>query len=82
MATDISMQQTESFGETTPLPPQAATHNQLEQFVILSKKVKGKACLELIKQVLESPGVHVFGELLSMPNIKEVNFVVIVCNFY
>lgn len=49
------------------------THNPLEQFVLLAKSAKGAACLELIKQVLEAPGVHVFGELLVMPNILEVN---------
>lgn len=51
----------------------AATHNPLEQFVLLAKSSKGAACLDLIKQVLEAPGVHVFGELLVMPNIIEVN---------
>lgn len=50
----------------------AVVHNPLEQFVLLAKGAKGAACLELIKQVLEAPGVHVFGELLAMPNIKEV----------
>lgn len=51
----------------------AVTHNPLEQFVALAKSAKGAACLDLIKQVLEAPGVHVFGELLVMPNIIEVN---------
>lgn len=44
----------------------------LEQFVLLAKSTKGAACTELIKQVLEAPGVYVFGELLDMPNIAEV----------
>lgn len=51
----------------------AVAHNPLEQFVSLAKSSKGAACLDLIKQVLEAPGVHVFGELLVMPNIVEVN---------
>lgn len=46
--------------------------NPLEQFVLLAKSAKGAACTELIKQVLEAPGVYVFGELLDMPNIAEV----------
>lgn len=46
--------------------------NTLEQFVILAKSTKGAACSELIKQVLEAPGVYVFGELLDMPNITEL----------
>lgn len=49
-----------------------STNHPLEQFVLLAKGAKGQACAELIKQVLEAPGVHVFGELLEMPNIKEV----------
>lgn len=46
--------------------------NPLEQFVLLAKTAKGAACTELVKQVLEAPGVYVFGELLDMPNIAEV----------
>ncbi|XP_022917585.1 COP9 signalosome complex subunit 7b isoform X2 [Onthophagus taurus] len=46
--------------------------NPLEQFILLAKTAKGSACLELIKQVLEVPGIYVFGELLDMPNIKEL----------
>ncbi|KAL5285734.1 COPS7B family protein [Megaselia abdita] len=67
MATNIVMNP-ETFGESSAVPPQSS-HNQ---FTILAKKCKGKALIELVKQVLESPGVHVFGELLSMPNIKEL----------
>ncbi|KAF5288416.1 hypothetical protein FQR65_LT12029 [Abscondita terminalis] len=46
--------------------------NPLEQFVLLAKSAKGAACVELIKQVLETPGVYVFGELLDMPNVQEL----------
>ncbi|VVD05889.1 unnamed protein product [Leptidea sinapis] len=49
-----------------------ATNHPIEQFILLAKGAKGSACAELIKQVLEAPGVHVFGELLEMPNIKEL----------
>jgi len=48
------------------------TSNPLEQFVLLAKTTKGAAAVEMIKQVLEAPGVYVFGELLDMPNIKEL----------
>lgn len=48
--------------------------NALEQFVLLAKSTKGAACTELIKQVLEAPGVYVFGELLHMQNIEEVSY--------
>lgn len=49
-----------------------STNNPLEQFVLLAKKAKGAACTELISQVLETNGVHCFGELLAMPNIAEL----------
>lgn len=47
--------------------------NPLEQFVVLAKAARGAAAVELVKQVLEAPGVHVFGELLDTDNIKEVS---------
>ncbi|XP_044734439.1 COP9 signalosome complex subunit 7b isoform X2 [Chrysoperla carnea] len=53
-------------------PAGTSSNNPLEQFVLLAKSAKGAACVELIKQVLEAPGVHVFGELLDMPNIAEL----------
>lgn len=48
------------------------SNNPLEQFVVLAKSKKGAGCAELVKQVLESPGVYVFGELLDISNIQEV----------
>jgi len=48
--------------------------NPLEQFVLLAKSAKGAAAVELVKQALEAPGVYVFGELLDMPNIIELQF--------
>lgn len=48
------------------------TSQALEQFVLLAKSAHGAAAAELIRQVLASPGVHVYGELLDMPTIKEV----------
>jgi len=44
----------------------------IEQFLLVAKTVKGAAAVELIKQVLETPGIYVFGELLDMPNVKEL----------
>lgn len=45
----------------------------LQQFLILSKSSRGLAAVELIKQVLDNPQIHVFGELLGQPNIKELS---------
>ena len=47
--------------------------NNLEQFVLLAKSARGAGLVALVKQVLEAPGVFVFGELLEMPNVEEVN---------
>lgn len=49
------------------------THvNRLEPFVAQANTVKGLDAVKLVQQVLEHPGVYVFGELLDMPNIKEL----------
>lgn len=53
----------------------STSNNPLEQFVLLAKSARGAAAVELVKQVLEAPGVHVFGELLDMPNVIEVRFI-------
>lgn len=49
-----------------------SSNSSLEQFTLLAKGARGTACAELVKQALEAPGVHVFGELIDMPNVKEV----------
>ncbi|XP_015903430.1 COP9 signalosome complex subunit 7b isoform X2 [Parasteatoda tepidariorum] len=53
--------------------PTANQQALLEQYLILAKSAKGAAAVELIKQVLVAPGIYVFGELLDMPNIQELN---------
>ncbi|XP_050310946.1 COP9 signalosome complex subunit 7b isoform X2 [Anthonomus grandis grandis] len=50
----------------------STTTNALEQFVVLAKSAKGAACVELVKQALEAPGVYVFGELLDSPNVADL----------
>lgn len=50
------------------------TGQNQEQFLLLAKSAKGAALATLIHQVLEAPGVYVFGELLDMPNVREVGF--------
>ncbi|XP_053566270.1 COP9 signalosome complex subunit 7b isoform X1 [Bombina bombina] len=44
----------------------------LEQFILLAKGTKGSALPALINQVLEAPGVYVFGELLDLPTVQEL----------
>lgn len=50
-------------------------HDPIEQFILLAKGTRGAACCDLIKTVLEAPGVYVFAELLALPNIKEVSLI-------
>lgn len=42
----------------------------LEQFCLLAKNLKGRACVGIIQQVVNHPKIFVFGELLTMPNIQ------------
>lgn len=47
------------------------SHN-LEQYVLLAKSARGAGLVALINQALEASGVFVFGELLEMPSVKEL----------
>ncbi|XP_059475465.1 COP9 signalosome complex subunit 7a [Neocloeon triangulifer] len=49
-----------------------SSNSPVEQFVLLAKSAKGAGACELIKQALEAQGVYVFGELLEMPHITEL----------
>ncbi|XP_058524855.1 COP9 signalosome complex subunit 7a-like [Ochotona princeps] len=48
------------------------TGQNQKQFLLLAKSAKGAVLATLIHQVLEAPGVYVFGELLGMPNAREL----------
>ena len=54
---------------------QKPSSNLLEQFILLAKGTSGSALTALISQVLEAPGVYVFGELLELANVQEVRAV-------
>ncbi|XP_069068975.1 COP9 signalosome complex subunit 7b isoform X2 [Pleurodeles waltl] len=51
---------------------QKSSSNMLEQFVILARSTKGSALPALVNQVLEAPGVYVFGDLLEIPCVQEL----------
>lgn len=51
---------------------QKPSSSHLEQFILLAKGTKGSALPALINQVLEAPGVYVFGELLDLSTVQEV----------
>lgn len=63
-------------GRAGPGPAMAAegkvTGQSQEQFLLLAKAARGAALASLIHQVLEAPGIYVFGELLDMPAVREV----------
>jgi hypothetical protein len=42
----------------------------LEQFILLAKNARGRACVALIQQVLSNKKLFVFRELLDMPNVS------------
>ena len=50
----------------------ASQTSPLEQYLLLGRGARGAAAVQLIRQVLEAPGVYVFAELLEMPNMVEV----------
>lgn len=54
----------------------------LQSFCLLAKSAKGKACTAVIEQALQAPNVFVFGELLDMPNVKQVLFLYYFCAIY
>ena len=52
--------------------PEIGTASMLEPYVLLAQGAKNAAAVGLVQQVLEAPGVYVFGELLDHPNIKDL----------
>lgn len=48
----------------------AAGASSLEQFTLLAKNARGRACVALIQQVLSNRKLFVFRELLDMPSIQ------------
>jgi len=46
--------------------------SSLQQYILLAKNSKGKACSALINQALNAPNVYVFGELLDNKNVQEL----------
>lgn len=55
-----------------PVGPSFSVPTKLEPFLLLAKSTKGASAAKLIEQATAAPGVFVFGELMDMPNIKEV----------
>uniref|UniRef100_A0A8C5WGI0 PCI domain-containing protein n=1 Tax=Leptobrachium leishanense TaxID=445787 RepID=A0A8C5WGI0_9ANUR len=50
---------------------QKPSSSLLEQFILLAKGTKGSALPALVNQVLDAPGVYVFGDLLDLPSVQE-----------
>ena len=49
-----------------PPPP------ELVPFLALAKGSRGRAAADVVAKAIEAPAVHVFGELLDVPSVKEV----------
>ena len=45
----------------------------MEQFCILAKTQKGKACVAVVQQVLSHRNIYNFGELLDVASIRQLN---------
>ena len=52
--------------------PELGSTSPLEAYVLLANGAKNAAAVGLVQQVLEAPGVYVFGELLDHTNIKDL----------
>ncbi|XP_057304561.1 COP9 signalosome complex subunit 7a-like isoform X2 [Hydractinia symbiolongicarpus] len=46
--------------------------SSLEPFLLLAKNARGAAAAQLIRQACDAPGVYVFGELIEIDSIKEL----------
>ena len=44
----------------------------MEQYLLLAKRAKGRALVDLIQKASAEPGIFAFAELLDLPNVKEV----------
>ena len=45
----------------------------MEQYLLLAKRAKGRALVDLIQKATAEPGLFAFAELLDVPNVKEVS---------
>ena len=48
----------------------SSSSSPLESFLLLANGTRGAATVGLVTQILEAPGIYVFGELLDHPNIQ------------
>lgn len=55
-----------------PAGPSFSAPAKLEPFLLLAKSTKGAGAAKLVEQATAAPGIFVFGELLDLPNIREV----------
>jgi COP9 signalosome complex subunit 7 len=63
---------TTSRAAAVPAGPSFATAPRLEPFLLLAKSARGAGAAKLIEEAVAAPGVFSFGELLDMPNLKDV----------
>jgi COP9 signalosome complex subunit 7 len=45
----------------------------MEQYLLLAKRAKGRALVDLIQKATAEPGIFTFAELLDLPLVKEVH---------
>ena len=59
--------------EETPVLPALQTGCLgLEHYLVLAKTATGQGAVELVNQILDAPGVYVFGEFLETECLKQL----------
>ena len=51
--------------------------SNLEPFLLLMKGARCAGAVSVLTQALDAPNVHVFGELLDLPAVQEVGFLLL-----
>lgn len=49
----------------------------MQSYVLLAKGQRGLALVDLIQKITADPAIFVFGELLDVPSMKEVNTLIL-----
>ncbi|KAJ3302785.1 hypothetical protein HDU76_005471, partial [Blyttiomyces sp. JEL0837] len=71
MSTTTTSSAPPAAATTTPSTP-STTSTALEAFLLLAKSTKGSACVQLIQDALNAPGVFVFAELMEVQNVADI----------
>ena len=57
-------------------------NDKLEQYLLLAKGLRGLGLSDLIKKIIEEPGIFTFGELLLLPQVQQVMIYMFITSAY